>query len=123
MNIDFNNPFVQGVIASLVAAVIFALFVLFLKMLKKSGLGINGRFLRNKNYKIQNTNKSKSQSYKLQTKLRPAGVFLNACGGYAPLSSLPFLLKRFIIPLWLKNDFPISHILPFRVPCDKREAI
>lgn len=40
MNIDFNDPFVQGVIASLVAAVIFALFVLFLKKLAKSGLGL-----------------------------------------------------------------------------------
>lgn len=40
MNIDFENPFIQGVIASLVAAVIFALFVWFLKILKNSGLGL-----------------------------------------------------------------------------------
>ena len=40
MNINLNNPFVQGVIASLVAAVIFALFARFLKMLKKRGLGL-----------------------------------------------------------------------------------
>ena len=46
MNIDLNNPFVQGVIASLVAAVIFALFVLFLKKLAKSGLGLLDFFRR-----------------------------------------------------------------------------
>jgi hypothetical protein len=46
MNIDFNHPFVQGVIASLVAAVIFTLFVLFLKKLAKSGLGLLDFFRR-----------------------------------------------------------------------------
>ncbi|UCH92297.1 MAG: NACHT domain-containing protein [Candidatus Aminicenantes bacterium] len=46
MNIDLNDPFVQGVIASLVAAVIFALFVLFLKKLAKSGLGLLDFFRR-----------------------------------------------------------------------------
>ena len=46
MNIDLNNPFVQGVIASLVAAVIFALFVFFLKKLAKSGLGLLDFFRR-----------------------------------------------------------------------------
>jgi len=40
MNIDFNNWFVQGVIASFVAAVISALFVGLFKMLKNSGRGI-----------------------------------------------------------------------------------
>jgi hypothetical protein len=46
MNIDLNDPFVQGVIASLVAAVIFALFVLLLKKLAKSGLGLVDFFRR-----------------------------------------------------------------------------
>jgi predicted NACHT family NTPase len=46
MNIDLNDPFVQGVIASLVAAVIFALFVLFLKKLAKSSLGLVDFFRR-----------------------------------------------------------------------------
>jgi hypothetical protein len=46
MNIDFNHPFVQGVIASLVAAVIFALFLPLLKKLAKYGLGLLDFFRR-----------------------------------------------------------------------------
>ncbi len=46
MTIDFSNPYVIGVIGSLVAAVIYALFGKFFKMLKKLVLGLFDFFQR-----------------------------------------------------------------------------
>ncbi len=46
MNIDLNDPFVQGVIASLVAGVILAVIGIFIRKLAKSGLGLVDFFRR-----------------------------------------------------------------------------
>jgi len=46
MAIDFNNPFVQGVIASIVGGVIIILVGIIFKMMKKSGLGLFDFFRR-----------------------------------------------------------------------------